>query len=226
MISNTELFYAKAKSFQDKRAALVSEYEKNIKGLERFRGSAGYDEETKRIKAKLDADLKNLVDEYRPAFMSIIDGMTASVGRRNMPSPTEEQLRILQMLKMKKRLSADDISRAAQSVKDSRLALDILAEIAAEHKLPHSGLYELCPEISTEAALRAVDNLKSGIDDFLRFDTKRVSRIAADYYNKVYGSTDTKLPKRDLFTDRAGCFWEIGRIGTDALDALTPILNA
>ena len=226
MISNTELFYAKAKSFQDKRAALVSEYEKNIKGLERFRGSAGYDEETKRIKAKLDADLKNLVDEYRPVFMSIIDGMTASVGRRGMTSPTEEQLRILQMLKMKKRPNADDISRAAQSVKDSRLALDILAEIAAEHKLPHSGFYELCPEISTEAALRAVDNLKSGIDDFLRFDTKRVSRIAANYYNKVYGSTDTELPKRELFTDQAGCFWEIGRIGTDSLDALTPILNA
>ena len=157
--------------------------------------------------------------------MTILNGMTASVGRRSMTSPTEEQLRILQMLKMKKKLSADDISRAAQSLKNSRLALDILAEIAAEHKLPHSKFDDLCPEVSTETALRAVDNLKSGIDDFLRFPTKRISRIASAYYNRTYG-TDTELPKRELFTDRAGCFWEIGRIGTDSLDALTPILNA
>lgn len=229
MISNTELFFAKALKFQEKRSALVEAYETKLKGLEKFRGSAGYDQEVKALKKKHEADLTALREEYEPGFRTVLDAMVAAIGRRNLTPPTADQVATLQVLKMKRRVTADDIARAAQTVKDSRLALDVLADIAQEHGVPHSGFDDLCPEMSTADALRAVDNLRSGINDFMTHDTKKISRIAADYYARHYGDNggnETALPKREQFTDREGCFREIGGIDAGAMEMLTPLVNA
>lgn len=223
MISNTTLFYKKAMQYQSKRADLMSEYEKGLQSLERYRGSEAYTEDLQKLKDKHEAAMTALIDEYRPAFQTILGGMTDTIGRRSIPAPTADQVNTLSILRMRKKLTADDVARAAQSLKGSRLALDVLSEIAAEHGLPHD-FDDLCPEMSSSTAERVVENLRSQVEDFLQFDTPRSARVAARYYQEHYG-TETKLPKRAEFADKAGCFAELGGMDPEALEQFSAIVD-
>lgn len=223
MISNTTLFFKKAMQYQSKRADLVSEYEKGLQSLERYRGSEAYTEDLQKLKDKHEAAMTALIDEYRPAFQTIIGAMTDAIGRRSIPAPSQDQLSILSVLRMKRRVTAEDCRRVAEAVRGNRLALDVVEEIAAEHKLPHD-FDDLCPEMSSSTAERVVENLRSQVEDFLMHDTSRPARIAARFYAEHYG-TETKLPKRAEFADKAGCFAELGGMDPEALEQFSAIVD-
>ena len=57
MIKNTEVFFRKAKEYQDKRSQIVTDYEASVKKLEPYRGSEGYLKDIEGLKKKLDDDL-------------------------------------------------------------------------------------------------------------------------------------------------------------------------
>lgn len=224
MISNSELLFKKAAQYQRERADVVSKYEEKLKSLSRFAGSQGYEEDVAKLKKQHEQELAALIDEYRPVFSTIIDSMTDRIGRRSMPMPTTEMVNTLNLLRMKRRPTYEDCRRAAEAVKTSRLAIDVITEIAAEHKLPHD-FSGLCPTMSSETATKVVDNLTRGITDFMEYDTPRSSRIAAKYYADHYNATDIKLPKRQEFTDKAGCFYELCGLNAEDLDKFCAIID-
>ena len=64
MVSNSELFFVKAKEFQDRRNKLKDDYVKSMRSMERYKGSKAYDEDIKKIKDSY----KSIAAEARGLF--------------------------------------------------------------------------------------------------------------------------------------------------------------
>ena len=212
MITNTELFYTKMKQFQDRRLDMTEEHDKAVKALERWKGSKGYEEELKKFNDKFEADLTALREEYRPSFRTILGGMTDAIGRRSISAPTTDQVNLLNLLKLKKKVTLEECQRIAESVKDNPIAVSVVTEIAHDHGILQS-FDHLCPEMSSQTASRIVTNLKDGIEDFLQYDTTRASRLAKQYHEMRYGETEGGLTKRRIFNNQAEFYHEIGLEG-------------
>lgn len=212
MITNTELYYTKMKAFQDKRVELTEAHDKKVTALERFKGSKGYDEEMKKENERFEAEMTALRDEYRPGLQTVFGGMMDAIGRRSVSAPTSDQVNLLNVLKMKKKVTLEECQRTAEAVKNNPIAVSVVTEIAHDHGIMHS-FDHLCPEMSSQRASDIVTGLKSETEDFLLYDTTRASRLAKRYHEEHYGATEGGLSKRRIFTDQAEFFHEIGLEG-------------
>lgn len=224
MIKNTDLLYQRAREYQDKRDRLMEEYATSVKSLERFAGSQGYEDDVLHLKNKFEADMKSLYEEYQPGMMTVLGGMMDSVGNRGMDAPTNEQVNILNVLKMRRKVTVEECRRVAMAVKDNPLALKIVTEIAHDHGIPHS-FDDMCPEMSSERALKVVDTLRSSVDDFLNHTTTRASRVAKRYYTERYGDFDGGLTERKRFNSKEEFYSSMG-ISGDVMQQFEGIVDA
>lgn len=222
MIKNTDLFYTRAKEYQGKRAAIVDEYEKRMKALEDAKGSKYFTDEAKKAEDKRDEALTALKDEYNGYFNIAFDAMRKANASRKMTPPTEEELRTLQLLKMKDKPTEAELAAAANTLKGNATCLSVLTEIAhnAGYMRGYMG-YSETKEMPVEEAEAAIKGLASSVRDFMDYDTPRAARVAQNHHETLYGVNPnaTPLPKRPLFEDKAGCFYEVARMGGDTLEA-------
>lgn len=222
MIKNTDLFYTRAKEYQGKRAAIVDEYEKRMKALEDAKGSKYFTDEAKKAEDKRDEALTALKDEYNGYFNIAFDAMRKANAARKMTPPTEEELRTLQLLKMKDKPTEAELAAAANTLKGNATCLSVLTEIAhnAGYMRGYMG-YSETKEMPVEEAEAAIKGLASSVRDFMDYDTPRAARVAQNHHETLYGVNPnaTPLPKRPLFEDKAGCFYEVARMGGDSLEA-------
>lgn len=225
MISNTELLYVKAKQFQDKRVEIVEEYEKAFQALQRFKGSQGYEEDVESLQKKRDEALTALIEEYRPGFNTVFGGMMDAIGRRSVSAPTNDQINLLNLLKLKKNVTLEECQRIAESVKDNPIAVSVVTEIAHDHGILQ-GFDHLCPEMSSQRASDIVTGMRDGLEDYLQHDTTRSSRLAKQYYEDHYGSADRQLTKRRLFTDKEDFYREEMGLDRESLKQFSEIVDA
>ena len=222
MIKNTDLFYTRAKEYQGKRAAIVDEYEKRMKALEDAKGSKYFTDEAKKAEDKRDEALTALKDEYNGYFNIAFDAMRKANAARKMTPPTEEELRTLQLLKMKDKPTEAELAAAANTLKGNVTCLSVLTEIAhnAGYMRGYMG-YSETKEMPVEEAEAAIKGLASSVRDFMDYDTPRAARVAQNHHETLYGVNPnaTPLPKRPLFEDKAGCFYEVARMGGESLEA-------
>lgn len=225
MIKNTELFYVKAKAFQDKREDIESNYENNVKSLERFKGSKGYGEELSKLNEKHEADLSALREEYRPTFLTIFGGMMDAIGKRSISAPTNDQINLLNVLKMKKKVTLEECQRTAEAVKDNPIAVSVVTEIAHDHGIMQSFNY-LCPEMSSGRASEIVTNMKDGLEDWLMYDTTKASRMVKQFHEDRYGASETPLTKRKMFENQTECFRDLIGLEGESMKQFSEIVDA
>ena len=225
MIKNTELLYAKMKQFQDKRVEIVDAHEKKLKSLERYKGSKGYEEELKKENEKYEKDLTALRDEYRPGFHTIFGGMTEAIGRRSVTAPTADQINLLNVLKMKRKVTTEELERTAEAVKDNPIAISVVTEIAHDHGIMRN-FDSLCPEMSSQRASDIVTGMKNTLEDYLQYDTTKASRLAKEYYERQYGATEGGLTKRRLFTDQNDFYREEMGFSPEEFSQFSEIVDA
>ena len=225
MITNTELYYTKMKAFQDKRAELTEAHDKKVKSLERFKGSKGYEEDLKKENDRFEAELKDLRDEYRPGLQTVFGGMMDAIGRRSVSAPTNDQVNLLNVLKMKKKVTLEECQRTAEAVKDNPIAISVVTEIAHDHGIMHS-FDHLCSEMSSQRASEIVTGMKNSLEDFLQYDTTRASRLAKEYHDTHYGETEGGLTKRRLFTDQKDFYREEMGFSPEEFSQFSEIVDA
>lgn len=223
MIKNTELYYTKMKEFQDKRSELTEEHDKKVKSFERFKGSKGYDEDLKQENERFEADLKSLRDEYRSAIYTVFGGMIDAIGKRSISAPTNDQVNLLNVLRMKKKVTLEECQRTAEAVKDNPIAVSVVTEIAHDHGIMRN-FDNLCPEMSSQRAANIVNGMKDGLEDYLMYDTTRASRAAKRYHEEHYGSAEIGLVKRTLFTDQAD-FYDREGLNSDTFKMFSEIVD-
>ena len=192
MIKNTDLFYNRAREYQNKRKVIMDCFEKRVKSLEDTRGSKYFDDEMKKATDARDGALSALKVEYAEYFRISLDAMSKGNASRKMTPPTEEELRTLQLLKMKDKPTETELQAAANTLKGNTTCLSVLTEIA-----------------------------HNAVRDFMDYDMPRAARTAQNYHETVYGTIPDApaLNKRPLFDDKAGCFYEVYRLSGDALTA-------
>ena len=229
MIKNSELFFIKAKDFQNKRKEIMDTYETRAAQLEDARGSKYFTDEMKKATDARDAALSELKSEYRESFRIALDGMSKANGSRGTTPPTDEQLRLLQVLQMRgvvdepqRAAFQKDLDRAANTCADNAMCISVLNDIARKNGFLR-GYHSTAKEMSVDDADRMIKDLQAALPDFMEHDTKRAARIAAEHNARLYGTTGNErpLPKRELFDSKADCYAEFshGMLSGDALTA-------
>lgn len=226
MIKNTEVFFRKSMEFQEKRTKLVAEYEGKIKALEKYQGSKGYKKDMEKIQKDHREALEALQKEYRPTLMTIIDGMKDGLGRRKISPPTNEQLNLIHLLKMKKEVTSEDLDRVANMMDGNSVALGVIQEIAKEAGVRRSYM-GLSSEMSSQTADEIIREMRVRTEDWLQHDTKKAPRLANKYYSEMYGVTrpDHELPKRDTFSDADGCYAELACLDHEGLQMFSQAVD-
>ena len=165
MIKNTEAFYTRARQFQDKRAQLVSDYEKKLDSMKKYEGSKGYQEDLEKLQKAHREALTALQDEYRSSLRTILKGMDEALSRRKINAPTNDQLNLIHLLKMRDKVSQEELDRVAEMVKDNGIAMGIIQEVARSNGIMKN--YEsMCSEMSSSYAQKVINGISDGLEDW------------------------------------------------------------
>lgn len=222
-MKNTELFYRQAKTFQDKRAAIMDKYTSDTAALEKYKGSQGYAEELQQLQTKRDSELAALINESRPGMHTVLKSMLSNIESRTMPAPTTEQTNLLNVLKMKEHVTVEDCQRVAEAVKGCPLAVSVVTDIAHEKGILQS-FDHVCTEMSSQRANQIVISLKNEIEDLLQHDTTKTARLAQRFASEHYGNVESNLTKRKLFNSEAEFYTSVGLEG-DTLQRFSEIVD-
>lgn len=133
MSYTTTWVYNAMKEFCDTRTAARAEYLKTMQELDGAQGSQYYaDRQAAAWKTRTDtvaaADAK-----CRQSIGGTFETMHRLNRARKMEPPTEEQLRLLQMLKMRETVGEADLMQAANTLADNPAALAVLNDIGKKH---------------------------------------------------------------------------------------------
>lgn len=176
-------------TYQRARAAARDEYMAVMKPLESAKGSAYYDEQRERAMRKRNEAVAVAQIEARHAADTAIARMRDAINNRQMPAPSEEAVRILQVLKMRDKPTRAELQTAANAMGGNALALAILNDIARANELPvnFSGMATagLAPETATEILKDIARSCGQRIDDTV--GANRAVRMAKEMHARQYG---------------------------------------
>ncbi len=146
----------------DHRAGLRSlhaKYDDELKRIEPYKGSDGYEKDVAKIERERKEALELFRNKQAKRFDGILEGMRESATSRPMVAPTQEELALLQALKMRESIGKDELEQAARTLKDSPVGLSILNEIAKKNNLYgiHYGAE------STASVLEHIDSLSESV---------------------------------------------------------------
>jgi len=218
---NTDTFFTRAQEFQDQRKAVMDEFEDAAVRLATARGSQYFDDEMAKAREKRDAALDKLRDQYGSALRASIDAMDAANRGRPMKAPTQDELALLQALKLRDDVSEQELEAAAHALKGVPVCLSALGEIARKQGFLRTNflVFSEAPEMPVDAAAKTLEGLRAGVADFLATDEDPIARSYAAHWQTLNGKDPNAppLPKRRMFTDKAGCFSELAGLSADAL---------
>lgn len=151
----TRHYYNAACGYREGLRSIWDEFDKRMQELERYKGSAGFEEEKTKAEKKRNAAIEAIQREYRDKFDRIISGMRESATTRIMETPTNEQVNLLQVLRMREKITRDELEQAGRTLKDCPAALSVLDEIAKQHE--YNGMH--FSSLSTAGILASIDSL-------------------------------------------------------------------
>ena len=161
---------------------LHGKYDADLKNLEQYKGSKGYDKEVAEIEKKRKEALVDFRNRQAKRFNEILDGMRESATSRPMIAPTPEELALLQTLKMRDKIGRDELEQAARTLKNSPVGLSVLNEIAEKNEIRgvHFG------EESTASVMAHIDALAESAKRLIaleRCDSKQEMIARANIHN-------------------------------------------
>lgn len=94
--------------------------------------------------------------------------MATAAQAQPMSAPTQEQLATLEVLKMREKLSRDELQKAMNSMADCPVALGVLRELGQKHKLYGVGVTAEGASMDTDQAIKTIDTLRRSCGALLR----------------------------------------------------------
>ena len=187
-MTNTEYLYNAMKRFTDARAAAREAYLQTMKKYESAKGSPFYTEQKdKAMKVRNDA-VEAAKAECVKTVNSALNLMRNTSGKRPMRAPTEEQLRILQLLKMRKTVTPHELEAAANAMDGNGSALAVLNEIAHEQNhTPRNYTAMATDGLPAAAADDAINNLSKACTGILASGVNHAARLAAEHNARING---------------------------------------
>ena len=210
--NRTEHYYNAVTEYRAALRAIWAKYDTAMQRIEAYKGSKGYDKDAAAIEKERKEATAALQSEYRDRFNNILEGMRQSATTRPMVAPTQEQLALLQALKMRDKVSRDELEQAAITLKESPVSLSVLAEIAEKNEV--RGLH--FNGESTSSILEAVDGLAESAKRLCKLDkcdSKGEQAARASIYNPEH-TTDALYSFRvdTDFDNEAACIEFMGGV--------------
>ena len=215
-MSRTKTYFDTVSSFRESLRKINYDYEAGLSGIEKYKGSAAYTEELKKIDGKRREDVKQAQETAAQAFSKVLSEMREAATSRPMTAPTPETLGILQVLKMRSKISAEELQQAARSVGECPLALSVIDELARDHG--HMGLH--FGQESTDSILKHIDSLSANARKIVRMeavDRKKEAVEASRPYSVNYRSDALELfaVDRDFKSEQDALAWLGGVVDYD-----------
>lgn len=169
----TERYFINVKAYKDAAAEIEGEYARKMESADRFKGSEGYKELKHQATAARDAALKTERERALKSFREITAAMRENITSRKITAPTSEQLAILQALRMRGSLTADEIKQAANNMQGCPLALSVLRDLASGLDM---NVHIDTGELSTSYLMERIDTLERSAAAMLRGDSISTNR--------------------------------------------------
>lgn len=217
MANMDTLFYAIDRLMKARKDAHENYAADRVK-YEAMKGSDYYNEQMKQAAQKRDTTIREEKARCFDVVNATLKRMQDAIKTQKMLPPTEEQLRILQTLKMRDKVSSDELDAAANAMDGTGSGLAVIAEIAQKNghldwnkyhamttdALPVSVAQELLKNVADIS--RAIINNDSGRD--------RAALLAHNYHVEHYGGSRSveHLPAEKMstspsdFCDRNFCY--------------------
>ena len=129
-MTNTEWYFNAIKGFRKTLQEVNDRYKPEYERLEHFKDSASYAQSKKLVDDRRSAEVEALRREYSDRVKSAVDAMEKTYMGKPASAPTQEQLAVLQALKMREHVGREELKRAAQTMRGCPVAERALEEIA------------------------------------------------------------------------------------------------
>lgn len=185
----TEAYYSSAADYRSQLRTIWGDFEKRQAALEPYAGSDGYQRELADAVAQRDAAIDDLQGRTMGDLTAAVGAMRRNAVSRIMTPPTQEQLALLTALKMREKLSRDELEQAGRSLQTCPVAVGVLAEIAAAQGSPN--LFSGLGVESTASIMAHCDQLLDSAKRLCalrRCDTKRDMVARADTNSPLWTS--------------------------------------
>lgn len=171
-MSNTGNYFSTVQKWRAGLRSINSVYDNRRQKLDRFKGSSGYSSDLKDLEAERVSEIAALRAEVSTSFQGALASMRLKVGTtKPFLAPTQEQLAILQALKMLPQVSVETLDRAAVSMAGNSLCLSVLDGIAQEAK--HNGV-RYNKELTEKKLLDYISHLEKDAQAMLRLNRTNI----------------------------------------------------
>ena len=197
-MKNSQRYYERVRGFLNATKEIEDEHAATLNRAERFKGSTAYKEVETEADAKRDAAIKAEREYTGKEIRAIIESMRQTVRSRKVSPPSVEQVNVLEVLRMKKNVTADEIKQIANNLKDCPLALSVLLEVAHDHNIIFTG--NLVETMSIDRIIEYVDNLENSAFNMLRGENSRFSRVPENLSDCItrFGGFAYKIDRDEL----------------------------
>ena len=205
-MTNTERYFNSIRNFRKNLREVNARYKPEYERLERFKDSGSYAESKKLVDDRRNAEVEALRREYSDRLKSAVDAMEKTDMNKPASALTQEQLAVLQALKLRERVGREELKRAAQTMRGCPAAERALEEIARK-----SGeILGLEQEISGDAVRQHLHSLRLNggtLVSRLNVPDSRGSHMSRSDWDMFRLDTDP--------TDEADCLRIFGMCGND-----------
>lgn len=134
-MKNSTKYFETVSDYIQGMKGIRTQHDADRQGLERYKGSEGYEREIQAAEAKRDNAVSALRDSFWKSIQETTGSMREAAKNRPLVPPTPEQAALLNVLQMRKSVSRDELDRAARQLEGCPVALAALADLADKHKI-------------------------------------------------------------------------------------------
>lgn len=223
-MSNTTSLYRTVAAFMQARSEAVEEYRLMTRRYAPARGSELHTNEMDKARKKRDKTISDAQFIAKQEIRETLKAMAEKAYKIKMQPPTEEQLRILQMLNLKERLTEAECIGAANAMDGNATALALVDELATKSGVVHIPFARsMAVKTYDPATARyAIKELAEACYEIVNNTTgaSKVALLAKQRHQRQYGGTfdPYELPQEEPFKDESD-FYEQMNIPLSAFSA-------
>lgn len=189
-MQNTTRLYEAINRFMMERSEAREEFLVMKRRYAKAAGSEYYTETMNEARKKRESRVDAAQAAARQEMAEIAQAMTEKADSIAMNPPTDEQLRILSLLKMRDKLTKGELDAAANGMKDNAAALAMLDELAAKNEILTTSYIRLAEgKLTADQSKNAIRSILSSCNQIIenRTGANRAQAMQETYHAQIYG---------------------------------------
>ncbi len=180
-MTNTERYFKNIVWFREELREIDERYKPKYDRLERFKDSQHYAGDREVLDKQRAVEVDALRRETLARINAVVDDMERTYMERPSSAPTQDQLALLQALKMRETISLDELREAANALKGCPVGERVLEEIARKN----GHFLALSNEISGDEVRKHLQSLRNSAEHMIsrleHVDSRRENANSGDY---------------------------------------------